>query len=434
MRECIDEQLSIFINSSCPLLEKLHIAKGQLSNRPLEIFLETEDISDKCSNAKTAIKQIVKNNSLLLDSSPLERMIEMQIGLRLTEYRDHFCHSLYVFLIGLYISQYSSFFQRELKKSGLDQNQDRFLKTWLYASLFHDIGYIFVGKLKKYMYESARDLDSIFETRASWIEHTPYSFSLENLLGNYISEDTFKKTAEETWTPLLNSTSHGGISPVDALTPENSGIWSIIGDFEQKINLSQFAVKSYYDALRKKGNENARNGRRKEYYDHGILSAALLYKLSYAYYKLYMILLNRAGNIHRSFEQNFNDQLGFMKLAIPPIAIHHVRNNILSDWQRKKHRLQCLNNFTFKIKDAPLAFLLILSDEIHSWERPYFQEDQIEKAGLPKGKDISLTLDKGVFRYHWKKDEISYRNFIESTEKILNIEEVRRIVKRGRHF
>ena len=69
MSECIDEQLYNFIDSSCSLLEKLHITKGEFPKEQLKNFLKTENISGKCSSAKIAIKQIARKNSLLFDSS-----------------------------------------------------------------------------------------------------------------------------------------------------------------------------------------------------------------------------------------------------------------------------------------------------------------------------------------------------------------------------
>ena len=55
-------------------------------------------------------------------------------------YRDHLNHMLKVYLTGLYVFKNCRNF-REMLLSGSDDN--KFLRKWLYASTFHDIGYIF---------------------------------------------------------------------------------------------------------------------------------------------------------------------------------------------------------------------------------------------------------------------------------------------------
>ncbi len=65
---------------------------------------------------------------------------------RFTEsHRDHYVHSVNVFLMGLYFyatnSHISQAFSRYSRRGDFRTNDERFLYVWGYTSLFHDIGY-----------------------------------------------------------------------------------------------------------------------------------------------------------------------------------------------------------------------------------------------------------------------------------------------------
>lgn len=63
-------------------------------------------------------------------------------------YRDHFYHTFHVFLLGNAIIEWLLDIGKKRNKSFINMNNDTFLLTWFFTSIFHDIGYI-VSKAEK---------------------------------------------------------------------------------------------------------------------------------------------------------------------------------------------------------------------------------------------------------------------------------------------
>lgn len=63
-------------------------------------------------------------------------------------YRDHFYHTFHVFLLGNAIIEWLLDIGKKKDKSFITVNNDTFLLTWFFTSIFHDIGYI-VSKAEK---------------------------------------------------------------------------------------------------------------------------------------------------------------------------------------------------------------------------------------------------------------------------------------------
>ena len=72
---------------------------------------------------------------------------EYHSGELLAKHRDHYAHSVYVFALGLAIYAHDGTFRQAFLDfydyDKTDQNSYRFLKYWGLVSLFHDIGYPF---------------------------------------------------------------------------------------------------------------------------------------------------------------------------------------------------------------------------------------------------------------------------------------------------
>ena len=163
-----------FIDENCSELrfdqeiserEKTYGYKGTSLNKNQIPYNKEKDIDRLCLS--NAVKRFLKTGKkedafdiyycylemFIGDYEKTRRMIELLSEFEangsglLMKHRDHYVHSVYVFLIGLAIFESNDIYRDEYKKF-YRINDDKkashhFLEYWGLASLFHDIGYPF---------------------------------------------------------------------------------------------------------------------------------------------------------------------------------------------------------------------------------------------------------------------------------------------------
>lgn len=236
----------------------------------------------------------------------------------LMKHRDHYSHSVYVFIIGLALYQKNENIRNAYQKyyglSGKEAAHD-YLKYWGLASLFHDIGYPFelpFDQIKSYFKKENKKTD-LHEK----VPFVAYKGVFEYVVLSDKDKEIFK------------------VNDLNELLAKN--IVEKLGDTYKK---SQEVISK--DVLEKKAEYPELFG---GFMDHAYFSAVLLLKK--------MIKLLGAEKIK---EKELD--------AITAIVLHNSMykysiTNVNDE----------VNNQPFQIQLHPLAYILMLCDELQCWDR-----------------------------------------------------------------
>lgn len=269
----------------------------------------------------------------------------------LKKHRDHYSHSVYVFALGLSIfmnnKNMREAFVAHFGKKKLYYN---FLKYWGMAALFHDIGYpyeIAFLQVKQYG-EKIDNKDLAYRLRMRY----------DNLDGFVaLSDEEVERCGE--FMPR-------GKSDVNSLfTDQILKTFGAISGFE---NLDRKIVQECLERRITNADENM---------DHGYFSAVLFLKklLKYKEFKLDQPTLDTvmAMFLHNSFyKYTYKDEI------------------------KGKELYQLLH-----LKDQPLAYLLMLCDELQCWDRvPYGEVSR--KQEIPWDMDLTVNDDAISVVYYFE--------------------------------
>lgn len=249
----------------------------------------------------------------ILDLMDMMRDYEANAAAFTESQRDHFIHSVNVFMLGMYLYAVNgairSAFTERFGRMGFSSEEECFLFLWGNASLFHDIGYpleIALNQAKRF----TRAVGSIFgreaRTKVS-LEVHPMSDVARLDLG--------------TW----------GIGEVEAL--------DLIGDytascFDTDVDVSG-TIKGYPEYM----SENC-------FIDHGFFSAMIVMRT-------YTSTLQASGRPSDLFFK-----------GIVPVASAILMHNMYPHTFIERKGMPPMG-----IASHPLAFLLILCDELQEWNR-----------------------------------------------------------------
>ena len=306
----------------------------------------------------------------------IERLSEFESNASalLMNHRDHYSHSVYVFLIGLAIYDSSESYRNKYNAMyGITGNEaaHHFLKFWGLSSLFHDIGYPFELPFEEVMSYFGSDSDAI-----------PYV--------SYRDMDKFIK--------IKDKDKGKAAKLMEGKTPDNMSdilVWRInecLGQYYDKrprVSLPDMGGKeSYADYLTKmlewKPKDTAvfgNPGRKLGYMDHAYFST--------------MLLMNNLFDIleEDEFSVSYTD-------ALTAIVLH---NSIF------KHVIQNQKGGGFDLNDCaihadwhPLAYLLMLCDELQCWDRAsYGQTSRTEVHSM--ACDFEFDGERIYARYKFDK-------------------------------
>lgn len=234
--------------------------------------------------------------------------------------RDHYVHSVNVFLLGIYIYASSDKFREAFRSSGeqstFENVDERFLYVWGHAALFHDIGYPM---------EIAFNQAKMFTRSIAGIGRSKKRADVSMFVTDF---DVISRLSAVKW---------GGEGyELDLFSP--------IADFVSvRLGIDRNSV---YDVV-SRYNGVMRDGR---FVDHGYYSSLILMRSLATSMQL-------AGKTKDRFDSEVVE-------AASAILLHNFYRRVFTDAER--YGFGCgpmsLNSF-------PMAFLLILCDELQEWNR-----------------------------------------------------------------
>lgn len=295
----------------------------------------------------------------------------------LIKHRDHYSHSVYVFSLGLAIYHTNSIFRETYKKYYEFEDEQKaahhFLEFWGMTSLFHDIGYPF-----ELPFEQAA---SYFEVEGDKRKDRPY-LAYEGL-------SSFVKLDEKMVEKLKNLFTDGEIS--DFETTEKLFAYVL----EKKLGkVYSFTKEGMADILTNKPtNPNKFN----HFMDHAYFSSTMLFR--------------------RLFCELDND----LKLksehldALSAILLHNSLYKFSVAFYKDEEK-----NIPLKAELHPLAFLLMLCDELQAWDRTAYGRNS-KKELHPMGCETDFSNNEIKICYLFdEKETLKIKAYENEYEKWMN--------------
>ncbi|MEK4107024.1 hypothetical protein NST28_23270 [Paenibacillus sp. FSL R10-2791] len=263
---------------------------------------------------------------------------------------DHTAHTLYLFLLGVWMYDNITKIRNEIdNKIASSKPIKLFLFQWIFASLLHDVGYLF------YDLASGNNSDSweIFDQM--------FSFEYLNQFTKELSEQG-KLELEQTWKvfihtygfeeysnkqsayelivaldqiPWLTELLPGKVSGLDALE-----FGETIG-----LGLQEFAYR-----MAKEGYDG-----KTPVVDHGIASGLMLLKYTSIWYWI--------SNYSKLNYPNLHEELNLKFHYYDKIFTKHVLSACKAAAYHNMHNVQ------FSLENEPLLYLAVLCDELQIWDR-----------------------------------------------------------------
>lgn len=279
----------------------------------------------------------------------------------LMKHRDHYSHSVYVFCLGLAIFQSNCIYREKYMKAyGFEKGEEKeaachYLKYWGMASLFHDIGYPF--ELPFEQVASYFEVDGDDRSKRPFVAYhglesfTKLNKAMQRRIGLLFGLGTDKmiSTTEELFAYSLSEK---------------------LGD------IYYFSEEEMLGFLNKKPTEPNKFG---YFMDHTYFSATLLFK------KLFEELNVELTKEHVD--------------SLTAIILHNSLYKFCIAYYKDP-----VSNIRFKPDLHPLAFMLMLCDELQCWDRTaYGRNSKLELH--PMDCEFIFTGDKIVAKYIFDKSE-----------------------------
>jgi hypothetical protein len=307
-----------------------------------------------------------------LDLLDALRKYEENVATANDRQRDHYVHSVNVFLLGLCIyannQNYRNFFTAQIKERCYPLHfpsvDEEFLFCWGIASLFHDIGYpveIISNQIKKYI-GFVVDVDEHELDAKPYIDF--FDFSALN------SIRAIRPNCLQMPDAMANDPALGA---VDTLTPTDLLALGIHKSYGIPFEALHETINGFLETMQKTG-----------FVDHGFFSAIIVLKW-------YGELLQKSNQPSGLFYSE-------IALASEAIFLHNFYSNVLLS---PRFALGPMHP-----KDNALAFLLILCDESQEWNRESYGEkdktnllfiDTSEIAINESNFSLKYITDKGIF-------------------------------------
>ncbi|MBQ6099518.1 MAG: hypothetical protein IJL02_06615 [Methanobrevibacter sp.] len=364
------------------------------ANAVYEMFLMIYQITpeDKNKVDENSQESLISEPNTLLDLVNIMKKYEENTGELIDRQRDHFIHSVNVFILGLaiyaqnknyrdkfkkYITE-NEFYKKYYKIDG-EFSHEEFLYRWGIAALFHDIGYPFeiIGKqINKVIDDGVKSISVNYDVDAHIDFRDFNEFNSIVKIHPYNYADKFRGRYDET-------------RVLDLFKPTDIMAHKICLDFKLGKNKFKKLLK-HLNSFVKYMNDN-------NFVDHGYFSAILV--------------MNSYGKLIQKYSKKNKDFFFYPIVdSATAILLHNYYNKTL---QKKPFSLGRL-----KPDDSPISYLLILCDELQEWNRrPYGVLDK--KKNHVNDFDVEITEEDMKVRYilkngsmglgfEEKKDEFIY--------------------------
>lgn len=341
----------------------------------------------------------IKDKKNFVDLLDVLKDFEENAAILTDKQRDHYIHSVNVFLIGLSVyamnSKFEESYSQHQKTEGLMANSsiEEFLFEWGISALCHDIGYPFeittkqITKFtdmitkdkklssKKNKTEEEKEKDIAMEARPYIDFHKFENLnSLNSEFANYVSEKN-----------------HGVRDPIGLLALRISEIFEV----DESLILQELT--DFPEKMKKIG-----------FVDHGFYSS--------------LIVLKWFSELFDAIKMNHE---GWMNSIISPataILLHNYYKNALLKDPFNLEILTCDKH--------PLSFLLILCDELQDWNRMAYGIEDKKKASA-KQSVLELKNENLTMTYLTHDDEMS-ADYSDYKEKAINeIIDIKSILQNG---
>lgn len=278
----------------------------------------------------------------------------------LMKHRDHYSHSVYVFILGLAIYQSNAFFQMTYRNHyGLTDEQKaacHYLQHWGLASLFHDIGYPFELPFEQ--------VASYFEVEEERREEEPYVA--------YHGLDSFIAIDEDVRASLREL-----IGGRDFATTNELYAYLLTERLAETYGFTENQMLEYLTE------KPTRPDKFNHFMDHAYFSATVLFK------KLF-------GEMKCELNRESLDALTaiLMHNSLYKFSIAHYKSE---------------GNIRFQAKFHPLAYMLMLCDELQCWDRTAYGRNS-KKELHPMGCTFDFSDNKVKAVYLFDEREMAKIN------------------------
>ncbi|MFL0198113.1 hypothetical protein ACJDU8_21475 [Clostridium sp. WILCCON 0269] len=275
---------------------------------------------------------------------------------RLINYRkqtDHTAHTVYLFLLGIWV--YDNNHQlRKMVDDSIKSNKTAkmFIFQWIFASLLHDVGYLFFDYKNTDNKDSWGKFDDMFKAKyipdylSKRIEKNKDTFQM--LCKEFVEKYNPKlvhsdKLSTKALLDQLNS-----IPWIEDIIGEKlSGLQVLLAHFDINKELINFAEDIAIKGYDGKGDNPQ--------IDHAIASGLMLLKYTSVWYWLYKKAKEEYPDLHEELNSNYRYPKEVFINHVIPACRAVIYHNIV--------KLQCDYN------KEPLLYLAILCDELQFWDR-----------------------------------------------------------------
>ena len=352
-----------------------------------QTFFMIYQITAEDKSEKETDKGIVSEPNTLLDLVKLMKEYEENTGDLIEKQRDHFIHSVNVFLLGLAIysqnKNYREAFQEYVLKSpykkyyrmGNELSNEEFFYRWGVASLFHDIGYPveIIGKqLNKFINDSVKSISS------SYGADTAIDFKDFNEFNTIVKMDP--NFADEFTRYYPEAKFMNLFKPTDIMA------YKISIDFSDvDVNRVAKHLDDFVNIMGESG-----------FIDHGFFSSILV--------------LNSYGYLIQKYAKN--NAFFFYPIvdSATAILLHNYYKNVLQK--------DMFNFDELYPRESPLAYLLILCDQLQEWNRRPFGIKDKKKSHV-NDLEILITDDELDVQYIVRSGSIGL-GFSEDKKEVLH--------------
>ncbi len=345
-------------------------------------FMIYQITAENKNGSDSKIDSIINEPNTLLDLVKIMKKYEENTGDLIEKQRDHFIHSVNVFILGLAIysqnKNYRNKFKEYILKSPykkfyrIDEklSREEFLYRWGVAALFHDIGYPFeiIGKqLSKFINDGIKSISNAYgvETAIDFRDFDAFN-SIVKINPNFADKycEAYPKAK------FLNL-----FKPTDIMAHK------IANDF------SKVDINMLISHLNRFVNIMADNG----FLDHGFFSSILV--------------LNSYGYLIQNYAKDTDFFFYPIVDSASAILLHNYYRNVL---RKKPFNLNPLDP-----GKSPLAYLLILCDELQEWNRQPFGVKDKKRSHVnrllleinDKKMDVEYIVESGSLGLGFSEDK-----------------------------
>jgi len=322
------------------------------------------------------------------------RVLEREKGRRISyrKQRDHTCHTLNNYILGFYLLEHSDFLKTHMTEAFSRRNLSlsSFVYLWPYASLLHDVGYLFEGGFRK-ITDTFKDpavsnstnllndyfkynfwkfygfneiaTDDIINSGIAWRQEIDNSDSIR--LANSLSEAGCLSSIVDT----CNEEAVAG-GPLETLPTNCFSLWEnnyrAFGN-ERMARAIDLLRTDFYSMA-----ENDHPKIKRKILDHGVCSGLILLLFITYFYALHTGLKRRNGT--SAWQETTSTQVkGYLSTVEEGVASTKwwwsglVWATAATALHNKYDELPGLE--PLRVDDDPLTYLGILVDELQVWDR-----------------------------------------------------------------